>query len=78
MSPRYVANKYGWPLIFYTPEQLNAVPIDEPSETVFRYTGAYGVSEPAAKRYSGQQKLILTKKKSGNVTISVALWEGER
>lgn len=73
-----VANKYGWPLIFYTPEQLNAVPIDEPSETVFRYTGAYGVSEPAAKRYSGQQKLILTKKKSGNVTISVALWEGER
>ncbi|GAC90155.1 cobalamin biosynthesis protein CbiG [Anoxybacillus flavithermus NBRC 109594] len=73
-----VANKYQWPLIFYTPEQLNAVPIDEPSETVFRYTGAYGVSEPAAKRYSGQQKLILTKKKSGNVTISVALWEGER
>lgn len=73
-----VANKYGWPLIFYTPEQLNDVPIDEPSETVFRYTGAYGVSEPAAKRYSGQQKLILTKKKSGNVTISVALWEGER
>ncbi|MCG3083776.1 cobalamin biosynthesis protein [Anoxybacillus sp. LAT_35] len=72
-----VANKYQWPLIFYTPEQLNAVPIDEPSETVFRYTGAYGVSEPAAKRYSGQQKLILTKKKSGNVTISVALWEGK-
>ncbi|EMT46707.1 cobalt-precorrin 5A hydrolase [Anoxybacillus flavithermus] len=73
-----VANKYGWPLIFYTPEQLNDVPIDEPSETVFRYTGAYGVSEPAAKRYSGQQQLVLTKKKSGNVTISVALWEGEQ
>ncbi|AKS37581.1 cobalamin biosynthesis protein CbiG [Anoxybacillus gonensis] len=72
-----VANKYKWPLIFYTPEQLNAVPIDEPSETVFRYTGAYGVSEPAAKRYSGQNKLVLTKKKSGNVTISVALWEGK-
>ncbi|MED0685866.1 cobalt-precorrin 5A hydrolase [Anoxybacillus ayderensis] len=72
-----VANKYQWPLIFYTPEQLNAVPIDEPSETVFRYTGAYGVSEPAAKRYSGQNKLVLTKKKSGNVTISVALWEGK-
>ncbi|MGJ7034379.1 cobalt-precorrin 5A hydrolase [Anoxybacillus eryuanensis] len=73
-----VANKYKWPLIFYTAEQLNAVPIDEPSETVFRYVGAYGVSEPAAKRYSGQQQLVLTKKKSGNVTISIALWEGER
>ncbi|WP_461201041.1 cobalt-precorrin 5A hydrolase [Anoxybacillus sp. TBDG-1] len=73
-----VANKYKWPLIFYTAEQLNAVPIDEPSETVFRYVGAYGVSEPAAKRYSGQKQLVLTKKKSGNVTISIALWEGER
>jgi cobalt-precorrin 5A hydrolase len=47
--------------------------MEEPSDTVFKYTGAYGVSEPAAKLYAGVDKLVLTKKKSGNVTISVGL-----
>jgi cobalt-precorrin 5A hydrolase len=40
---------------------------------VFAYTGAYGVSEPAALLYSGAEELALVKKKSGNVTISVAV-----
>jgi len=71
-----VAQKYGWEFVYYTAEQLNRVPIEQPSETVFRYTGAYGVSEPAAKLYSGSQ-LALVKKKSGNVTISVAVIEKE-
>ncbi|CAM5211095.1 hypothetical protein LSPH26S_05069 [Lysinibacillus sphaericus] len=35
-------------------------------------TGAYGVSEPAAMRYAQVESLVLTKKKSGNATISVA------
>ncbi len=65
--------KYGWEFICYSPEQLNSVPIEEPSETVHRFTGAYGVSEPAAKLYSQADKLVVTKKKSGNVTISVGL-----
>lgn len=43
-----------------------------PSETVFKYTGAYGVSEPAAMRYAQVKSLLLEKKKSGNATISVA------
>ncbi|EJL23876.1 CbiG protein, partial [Brevibacillus sp. BC25] len=34
---------------------------------------AYGVSEPAAKLYAGAGELVLTKKKSGNTTISVGL-----
>lgn len=70
---REVVNKYGWEFVVYSPEELNRVPIDAPSETVYRYTGAYGVSEPAAKLYSGAEKMALVKKKSGNVTISVAL-----
>jgi cobalt-precorrin 5A hydrolase len=68
-----VVRKYGWEFVYYTPEELNEVPIEQPSETVYRYTGAYGVSEPAAKLYSGAKQLEVVKKKSGNVTISVAL-----
>jgi cobalt-precorrin 5A hydrolase len=68
-----VAHKHGWPLVTYTPEQLNEMPLEAPSDTVHRFTGAYGVSEPAAKLYSGAARLVLTKKKSGNVTISVGI-----
>ncbi|MFM1654085.1 cobalt-precorrin 5A hydrolase [Brevibacillus sp. B_LB10_24] len=68
-----VTEKYGWPFVWYTAEQLNAVPIEAPSETVYRYTGVWGVSEPAAKLYAGCDQLVLTKKKSGNVTISVGI-----
>lgn len=68
-----VCEKYGWPFVWYSPEQLNQVPMDDPSDTVYKYTGAYGVSEPAAKLYAGVDKLVLTKKKSGNTTISVGL-----
>ncbi|ELK41312.1 CbiG protein [Brevibacillus agri BAB-2500] len=67
-----VCEKYGWPFVWYSPQELNQVEISEPSETVFKFTGAYGVSEPAAKLYAGVDELVLTKKKSGNVTISVA------
>lgn len=65
--------KFGWDFVVYSPEELNKVQISEPSDTVFKYTGAYGVSEPAARLYSGCNELVLTKKKSGNVTISVAV-----
>jgi cobalt-precorrin 5A hydrolase len=68
-----VANKNDWEFICYTAEELNSVKIQAPSETVFKYTGAYGVSEPAALLYSEAEKLALVKKKSGNVTISVAI-----
>lgn len=68
-----VANKNGWEFVYYSPSELNSVKIEQPSKTVFTYTGAYGVSEPAALIYSGAKKLELVKKKSGNVTISVAI-----
>ncbi|WP_066368878.1 cobalt-precorrin 5A hydrolase [Neobacillus fumarioli] len=68
-----VAVKNKWEFVYYTREELNSIKIEEPSETVFKYTGAYGVSEPAARLYSRAEKLELVKKKSGNVTISVAV-----
>jgi cobalt-precorrin 5A hydrolase len=68
-----VSEKFGWEFVYYTADQLNQVQLEEPSETVYKYTGAYGVSEPAAKLYSGAEELCLTKKKSGNVTISVGI-----
>lgn len=68
-----VVKKYGWGFNYYSASELNEAKIDTPSETVFKYTGAYGVSEPAARLMSGSDELILGKKKSGNVTISVAL-----
>ncbi|WP_134704056.1 cobalt-precorrin 5A hydrolase [Ammoniphilus sp. YIM 78166] len=68
-----VTQKYGWEFATYAPDELNSVPIEDPSETVFKYTGAYGVSEPAAKLYSRNDQLLMNKKKSGNVTISVGI-----
>jgi cobalt-precorrin 5A hydrolase len=68
-----VVERNGWEFVCYSAGKLNSVAIQEPSETVFKYTGAYGVSEPAALLYSGAEKLALVKKKSGNVTISVGV-----
>jgi cobalt-precorrin 5A hydrolase len=68
-----VVQKYGWEFHYYTPDELNTINIEQPSDTVFKFTGAYGVSEPAALLYSRAQELELVKKKSGNVTISVAV-----
>lgn len=73
-----VCQKYGWEMAIYTPEQLNEVKIEAPSETVFKFTGAYAVSEPAAKLYSGNERLLVNKKKSGNVTISLGLMDYAR
>ncbi|SDJ03148.1 cobalt-precorrin 5A hydrolase [Paenibacillus naphthalenovorans] len=73
-----VCEENGWPLVCYTPGELNEIPIEEPSETVYKYTGAYGVSEPAAKRFTGAKRLALVKKKSGNVTISVGIMDFEK
>lgn len=64
--------KNNWHFVTYTPEELNEIPMQNPSETVFKYTGAYGVSEPAAMRYANAKELVIEKKKSGNVTISIA------
>lgn len=70
-----VCDEMNWSFTYYTPEQLNAMPLKNPSETVFKYTGAYGVSEPAAMLSANTTELVLEKKKSGNVTISIAIYK---
>lgn len=59
--------------VTYTAEELNEISIAQPSDTVFKFTGAYGVSEPAARLASGAASCLLEKRKSGNVTLSIAL-----
>lgn len=69
----HVCHKHRWEFVYYRAEELNEISIEEPSHVVYRYTGAYGVSEPACKKYGAIEKLIVTKKKSGNVTLSVGI-----
>jgi cobalt-precorrin 5A hydrolase len=64
----------NWPLVTYKAEELNTVPIPHPSDMVFRYVGAYGVSEPAARLAAGADDWLVEKVVSGNVTVSVCLW----
>lgn len=68
-----VCKKYNWPLTTYTADELNTMDIPSPSDTVFRYVGAYGVSEPAARLSSGATTWLVEKVRSGNVTVSVCL-----
>ena len=67
-----LSEKYGWPLVAYESEELNCVSIPNPSETVFKYTGSYGVSEPAALLAASADCLLMEKTASGNVTIALA------
>lgn len=67
-----ITSKYDWQFKWYTKDELNSQLVTDPSDTVFKYTGVYGVSEPAVRLYSGNDELLLVKKKSGNTTISVA------
>jgi cobalt-precorrin 5A hydrolase/precorrin-3B C17-methyltransferase len=66
------AEKYGYPLESFPPEELNRVERTERSDTVFRATGAHAVAEPAALLAAGAEKLIVPKQKKGNVTVAIA------
>lgn len=66
------AREKGLELNFFSKDELNAVPSLNHSEPVFRATGAYGVSEPAAILASKYGRLIVKKIKYKDVTIAVA------
>jgi cobalt-precorrin 5A hydrolase len=74
-----VAAARGWPLWWYSNEQVNeqAPPFPGRSEVVFKYVGVYGVSEPAAMLAAGTQTLLVAKQKRGNLTVSVTRIAGE-
>ncbi|VAW33480.1 Cobalt-precorrin 5A hydrolase [hydrothermal vent metagenome] len=60
------------PINFYSAARLNTVKGIQQSATVYRYTGAYGVAEPAAILESTADQLLCRKKKWRDVTIAVA------
>ena len=54
-----LAARHGWPMTFYTPAQLAAVPVPNPSETVRRHTGSPSVSEAAALLAASAARQVL-------------------
>lgn len=64
-----LCKKYDRELIFYTADELNKVDVSEKSDFVKKITGAYSVSEAAAKLLGG--KIILTKKIIDSITFSI-------
>lgn len=64
-----LCKKYDRELIFYTADELNEVDVSEKSDFVKKITGAYSVSEAAAKLLGG--KIILTKKIIDSITFSI-------
>jgi cobalt-precorrin 5A hydrolase len=74
-----LAAQHGWTMNFYTPGQLAAVPVPNPSETVRKYTGSPSVSEAAAllAAGAGMAALLVEKHKlrgadGKNATVSIA------
>lgn len=76
-----LAEEYNWPLHFYEAEELAAVDVPHPSETVRRYTGTPSVSEAAALLAAGpgtlKTALVVEKHKhrgadGRNATVSIA------
>jgi cobalt-precorrin 5A hydrolase len=66
------ADKHGLPIRFWSKEELEAVQIPNPSETVSKFVGVRGVAEPSAILAANGGKLIVEKVKHGNLTMAVA------
>lgn len=65
--------RMGLPLVWFSAEQINALDAPfEPSETVRRFVGVYGVAEPAAMLAAGARRAVVPKQKRGNLTVAVA------
>ena len=66
-------NEYDEEVIFYTAEQLAAVQVPNPSDTVARHVGTPSVCEAAAILGSNHGKLIIPKVKGKNWTAALAI-----
>ena len=62
----------GWPLTFYSSEQLNTQTQLTPSPAALKAVGAIGVAEPAALLGAATTTLEIKKKKWTNVTMALA------
>jgi cobalt-precorrin 5A hydrolase len=58
-----LADKYRWPFLLYTAEELGGVTgIQNPSEVVNKHVGTPGVAEPSALRAAGTTELVVPKR----------------
>lgn len=68
--------RQGWPLHFFPAEDLAAVPVPNPSETVRKYMGTPAVAEAAALLASRGELVVEKHKYRGpdgkNATVSIA------
>jgi cobalt-precorrin 5A hydrolase/precorrin-3B C17-methyltransferase len=67
------AARHQWPLVFFSPDELDAVPVPQPSSVVAQATGSRSVAEAAAIVAAGGGRLIVPKRKHGAVTVAVAV-----
>lgn len=65
------AQEVGLPLRSHPKEVLNAQPIPNPSEAVFRHTGLWGVAEAAVLAEGA--RLLVEKAKRGNLTLALGV-----
>lgn len=73
-----LAEKYHWPLQFFSAEQLSTIKVPNPSAIVLQYMGTASVSEAAAilAAQSNMKQLLLEKykflgKDGKNATVSI-------
>ncbi|MCV2401327.1 cobalamin biosynthesis protein [Marinomonas sp. C2222] len=74
-----LANKYGWPFLTYSAEQLRTIEalLSTKSEYIFKTVGVYGVAESAAlygaqSETLSQSELHLNKIKNTKATVAIA------
>jgi len=66
------AQHLGVTLVWYTAEELQEVPVPNPSAMVQRHMGVASVCEAAALKAAGGKTLLIPKQKTPNVTLAVA------
>lgn len=64
--------KYNFEIKTFSNDDINKIKGIEKSEAVFKATGAYAVAEPCALLASGNDRLLFSKQKVGNVTVAGA------
>ena len=71
-----IAEKYDWPLKFFTKEQINAICPTVQESKIYEKVGVYGVCEPAALLAASQGtdpgRLIIGKIKWERITAAIA------
>lgn len=66
------ARELGVNFLWYAKEELEQIPVPNPSAMVQRHLGIASVCEAAALKASGAQELLVPKQKTANVTLAVA------